>query len=140
MAWRFAFAAECGPDRADAEEVLENIVDSDWCPGPFYGHIEQDHEENWWAQVNFPDLKEEQYDEVRELIYTNIKELNFRFALADIEVDIFRTYTELQADLEHMHFDFLVLSLETWQEFGIPNGFYAIGAGKMKARRTQNFV
>ena len=139
MAWRFAFAAECGPERKHAEEVLENIVDSDWCPGPFYGHLDQDHEENWWAQVNFPDLKEEDYDEVRDMIYNNIKTLNFRFAMADIEVDIFRTYSELQEDLDRMHFDHLVLSQETWREFGIPNGFYSIGDNKMRSR-TQNYV
>ncbi len=139
MAWRFAFAAECGPERENAESVLENIVDSDWCPGPFYGHIEQDHEENWWAQVNFPDLKEDDYEQVRNLIYENIKGLDFRYALADIEVDIFRTYTELHEDLDRMHFDHLLISHDVWREFGIPNGFFAFGSGKMKAR-AQDYV
>lgn len=139
MAWRFAFAAECGSERKNAEAVLENIVDSDWCPGPFYGHLEEDHENNWWAQVNFPDLKEDDYDQVRNLIYQNIKELDFRYALADIEVDIFRTYSELQADLDRMHFDYLLISYDVWQEFGIPTGFSAYGNGKMMAR-AQNYV
>ena len=139
MPWQFAFAAECGPERKNAEAVLENIVDSDWCPGPFYGHLEEDEEENWWAQVNFPDLKEEQYEEVRELIYNNIKELNFRYALADIEVDIFRTYSQLKEDLDQMHFDHLLISYDVWQEFGIPPGFFSIGSGKMKAR-AQDYV
>ena len=132
------------PQNADLKESMQKKF---WrtsstltgAPGPFYGHLDQDHEENWWAQVNFPDLKEEDYDEVRDMIYNNIKTLNFRFAMADIEVDIFRTYSELQEDLDRMHFDHLVLSQETWREFGIPNGFYSIGDNKMRSR-TQNYV
>ena len=73
------------------------------------------------------------------MIYNNIKTLNFRFAMADIEVDIFRTYSELQEDLDRMHFDHLILSQDTWREFGIPNGFYSIGDNKMRSR-TQNYV
>lgn len=139
MSWQFAFAAECGPEKENADYILESIVDSDWCPGPFYGHVEEDEMGNWWAQVSFFDVKEDEFGSIRDLIYSHVKALPFRFALADVEVDMFRTYAELKMDLDRMHFDHLLISHDVWQEFGIPMGFQSIGHNKMKAP-AQNFL
>lgn len=54
----------------------------------------------------------------------------FRFAMVGIEVDGFRTFSELEAtELDEDAFEGLALNEETWRLLGSPSGFvpFAIG-------------
>ncbi len=110
MAWIFGLSAECGVDESDAHKFAQHFDGVSWVlsngrecvcrPDTF-----QDLEENWWCRVVPSNLSEVGIDgaesaylmtELGILLYQALRFAPaFRYALVGVEVDEFRTYSEL---------------------------------------------
>jgi hypothetical protein len=126
MAWIFSLSAECGTQQAVAEQfshhfdqvswVLSNDSQSQCRVGIF-----QDIEENWWCRVSPTRVSEVGIDtpesaylmtELGILLYQRLQSApTFRYALVGVEVDEFRTYTELLESPSNLMFPGLVLAI-----------------------------
>ena len=110
MAWIFSLSAECGSDESDAHKFAQHFEGISW--SLYKGHqcqcragIFQDMEKNWWCRVSPNNLSELGIDspesdylmrELRPLLYQSLRSAStFRYALVGVEVDEFRTYSEL---------------------------------------------
>jgi hypothetical protein len=144
MAWIFSLSAECGPEQGAAicfsshfegvAWVLSNGVRSECCPSIF-----QDIDANWWCRVcpsNISEIGIEAPEsaylmtELGILLYQHLKLAPaFRYALVGVEVDEFRTYSELQAELPNLHFPGLVLADAIYQAKRLPRTFQPFSLG-----------
>lgn len=142
MAWMFSLSAECGSKLA-AEQFSSHFDRVSWvlssgkltqcCTGIF-----QDLEENWWCRVSPDHVSDVNIDtpdaayqltETGILLYQHLGSAPlFRYALVGVEVDEFRTYSEL---LEESILDFpgLVLAETIWQTVGTPPAFRSFSPG-----------
>ena len=110
MAWIFSLSAECGSDESNAHKFAQHFEGMSWLLSN--GHqcqcrvaIFQDMEEHWWCRVSPNILSELGIDspksaylmiELRSLLYQSLRSAStFRYALVGVEVDEFRTYSEL---------------------------------------------
>ena len=101
--------------------------------------IFQDIEENWWCRVCPSGISEIWIDtpesaylmtEVGILLYQRLQSATaFRYALVGVEVDEFRTYSELIEDSSDSAFPGLVLSEELWQATGSSPAFRPFSPG-----------
>jgi hypothetical protein len=144
MVWSFGLAAECGEVEADAAKfcqqfqgtILElNYGRSFECQADIF----QDLENNWWCRVCPQGLSLTGVDtpdtaylmtEIGILLYRQLQSAPpFRFAIVGMEVDEFRTYTELISDREILAvlFPGLVLANSVWQSLDAPGSFRKFG-------------
>ena len=144
MAWMFSLSAECGDQQAVAEQfshhfdavswVLSNGSQSQCRVGIF-----QDIEENWWCRVCPSSISEVGIDtpesaylmtELGILLYQRLRSApTFRYALVGVEVDEFRTYSELLEESSSLAFPGLVLAQTVWEAIGSSPGFRRFSSG-----------
>jgi hypothetical protein len=138
MTWIFSLSAECGSEEQNANEFARYF---DELVLTFANHQQckcraetfQDMEENWWCRVLPSNISEIGIDspesaysmtELGILMYQSLKfSPQFRYALIGVEVDEFRTYSELIEDLPNLSFSGLVLAKSIPQELGILPSF-----------------
>ncbi|MFB2971138.1 hypothetical protein ACE1CD_19380 [Aerosakkonema sp. BLCC-F183] len=144
MSWIFSLSAECGTQQTAAEQfsryfdrvswVLSNHNQSQCHTGIF-----QDIEDNWWCRVSPSAIGEVGIDtpetayimtEIGILLYQHLRFApKFRYALVGLEVDEFRTYSELLAETSFQSFPGLVLAETIWQEIGSLPSFRSFNSG-----------
>jgi hypothetical protein len=125
MAWIFSLSAECGVDESSAKKFAQYFEGMSWVMSNGQKclcqvDIFQDMEENWWCRVsprNFSKVgiisPESAYliTELGILLYQSLRFAPlFRYALVGVEVDEFRTYSELMENLFNLSIPELVLS------------------------------
>ncbi|MBE9237016.1 hypothetical protein IQ227_13515 [Anabaena aphanizomenioides LEGE 00250] len=149
MAWIFSLSAECG-DKKSAEVLaihfrvwfipLETDEKYHVCVDTF-----QDIENNWWCRVYSDNISCIGIDSVKtanlmtelgflfykhlRLYTTTLPRTKFRYALVGVEVDEFRTYSELIEDLPNLSIPGLVLSTELTQGLETLSGFQEFSSG-----------
>jgi hypothetical protein len=134
MAWIFSLSAECGSDESNAHKfahhfegislLLSNGRQCQCCTDTF-----QDIEENWWCRVSPNNLSEVGIDspesaylmtELGILLYQSLRfATTFRYALVGVEVDEFRTYSELIEESSNLYIPGLVLAKTLERELEI---------------------
>lgn len=127
MAWIFSLSAECGPDPERAERLGNGFQGRFLLGLPFHAGRFRDAEGNWWG-IAVLDLE---HDDWRVPMATRgclarlrEEDLGFRYALAGVEVDEFRTMGELVPDLAAgLKVPGLVLSEAVWEAAGRPVGY-----------------
>ena len=133
MAWMFSLSAECGVEQFAAKQFSRHFDEVSWVlsngiQSQCRREIFQDTEENWWCRV-CPDsiseigivTPEAAYlmTELGILLYQHLRSAStFRYALVGIEVDEFRTYSELLEESSNLAFPGLVLAQTVWQALG----------------------
>jgi hypothetical protein len=140
MVWSFSLASECGESEADAAKFCQHFQGSilnldDGSSFECRGDIFQDLDDNWWCRVcpqgisltgiNTPETAY-LMTEIGISLYRLLQSApDFRFALVGVEVDEFRTYTELIEDRELLAvlFPGLVLANPVWKLIGSPGSF-----------------
>ncbi|MGB3295536.1 MAG: hypothetical protein WBB01_21340 [Phormidesmis sp.] len=144
MAWIFSLSAECGSQREAAEKFARHFEDISWVlsngvHSQCRTTIFQDIDENWWCRVSPSGVSEigiEAPDsaylmtESGILLYQHLRAApNFRYALAGLEVDEFRTFDELLSEPLNLSFSGLVLSNTVWQSIASPPTFRIFSPG-----------
>lgn len=142
MAWIFSLSAECGPEQMVAEQFARHFDDASWVlsnGSQCRTDIFQDIEENWWCRVCPSNMSEIGTDtpenayhmtELGLLLYQRLRTApSFRYALAGVEVDEFRTYRELIEESPTVAFPGLVLAETVWQTLGLPSTFRPFSSG-----------
>jgi hypothetical protein len=137
MAWIFSLSAECGSNEIDAHKFARHFHDLTWimsngreckCRTDTF----QDIEENWWCRVSPNNLSEVGIDgpesaylmtELGILLYQSLRFATFRYALVGVEVDEFRTYSELIEDLSNLSIPGLVLTKTLERELRLSSAF-----------------
>lgn len=137
MAWIFSLAVECGPEKENAEAVKDHfeMMDMTLLDGKNYKlkcRVEKLGEGNYWAWIIPGDVSQsgvcsiEDADIMTEMairLYHHLKDApEFRYAIAGVEVDDFRTYSELIEDLKEFKDDLIsgmVINEDILKEFGI---------------------
>jgi hypothetical protein len=133
MAWAFSLSAECGVEQVMAEQFAQHFDGFSWMLSnasrvQCHAVIFQDLEENWWCRVcpdaistvgiDAPNIAY-QMTELGILLYQRLQSTPlFRYALAGVEVDEFRTYSELSAEPLGSSFPGLVLAEAIWRSLG----------------------
>ncbi len=138
MAWIFSLSAECGSEEQNAKEFAQYfdglvLTSANRQQCKCLAETFQDMEENWWCRVLPSNISEIGIDspesaysmtELGILMYQSVKFApTFRYALVGVEVDEFRTYSELIEDLPNLSFSGLVLTKSIPQELGILPSF-----------------
>jgi len=136
MTWAFSLSAECGSEQNAVEqfarhfEGLSLVLSSGT---QFKGQTTtfQDFEGNWWCRVcpdNLPgtgiDAPDIAYTmtELGILLYRRLQSAPFfRYALVGLEVDEFRTYSELSTEISQSSFPGLVLCESVWRSLVTPS-------------------
>ncbi|MGK7874472.1 MAG: hypothetical protein AB4426_14540 [Xenococcaceae cyanobacterium] len=144
MAWVFSLSAECGSEQKAAERFSKHFEDVSWvlssgAQSQCRTKAFQDIDENWWCQVCPSSVSEigiEAPDsaylmtELGILLYQHLRLApDFRYALVGVEVDEFRTYSELLDESPNFSFPGLVLSNATWQTMASPSTFRPFSSG-----------
>ena len=144
MAWMFSLSAECGAQQAVAEQFSHHFDQVSWVlsngsQSQCYVGIFQDIEENWWCRVCPSSVSEIGIDtpdsaylmtELGILLYQHLQSAPvFRYALVGVEVDEFRTYSELLEESSTLAFPGLVLAQTIWQAMGSSPGFRRFSPG-----------
>lgn len=138
MAWTFTLSAECGVEQAKAERFAQHFNQISWVlsngkQSQCRTSIFQDIEENWWCRVCPSSISEIGTDtaesaylmtELGILLYQRLQSAPlFRYALVGVEVDEFRTYSELIEESSTLAFPGLVLAETVWQAVGSSSSF-----------------
>ncbi|WP_416666716.1 hypothetical protein [Egbenema bharatensis] len=144
MVWAFGLSAECGADQVAAEQFAQHFDGLSWVlssghQSQCYTAVFQDIEENWWCQVcpsGISDVGIDQSDiayqmtELGILLYQRLRSAPpFRYALVGVEVDEFRTYSELSTENPEISFPGLVLAESVWRLFGASTKFRPFSPG-----------
>lgn len=146
MAWIFSLSAECGSKKEDAERFSKHFEKftlnlSKRIESKCEARTFKDGEDNWWVMITNASLSntginsaEDAYQmtEIGILLYYKLQSAaSFRYGLVGVEVDQFRTYTELIKDAEvlNIYFPGLVLSYKLWKMIGRPVGFQFFSIG-----------
>jgi hypothetical protein len=134
MAWIFSLSAECGSDEIDAHKFAEHfegilLLLSNGCQCQCRTDTFQDIEDNWWCRVSPNNLSEVGIDspesaylmtELGILLYQSLRFAPpFRYALVGVEVDEFRSYSELIEESSNLSMPGLVLAKPIEQQLGI---------------------
>ncbi|MBK1989059.1 hypothetical protein A0J48_016180 [Sphaerospermopsis aphanizomenoides BCCUSP55] len=150
MAWIFGLSAECG-DKTSAE-VLALHFETQWTGIRYIINTKcqlsvdtfQDIENNWWCRVCSDNISCVGIDnpdnanlmtELGFSLYSDLSSfskfphIKFRYALVGVEVDEFRTYSELIEDLPNLSIPGLVLSTELIQGLETLSGFQEFSSG-----------
>ncbi|HAG82123.1 MAG TPA: hypothetical protein DCL61_13390 [Cyanobacteria bacterium UBA12227] len=144
MAWIFSLSAECGAEQSTAEQFSRHFDQASWVlsnsnQSQCHTTIFQDMEENWWCRVSPSGISEVGIDtpetaylmtELGILLYQRLRFApTFRYALIGLEVDEFRTYSELLQEASTRSFPGLVIAETIWQAIGSPSGFRPFSLG-----------
>lgn len=144
MAWIFSLSAECGSDENNAYKFAQHFEGmsfllSNELQCQCRTDIFQDIEENWWCRVSPNNLSEVGIDspqsaylmtELGILLYQSLRFApTFRYALVGVEVDEFRTYSELIEDFANLSIPGLVLTKTLEGELGISSAFRSFREG-----------
>jgi hypothetical protein len=144
MTWAFSLSAECGSNQSAAYKFAEHfdglpLVLDTGLKSKCHTAIFQDFEDHWWCQVCPDNISGTGVDaldiaytmtEMGFLLYQRLKlSPLFRYALVGIEVDEFRTYSELRKDILTTHFPGLVLAENTWRDLKSPTLFEPFSPG-----------
>lgn len=145
MAWIFSLSAECGATQDAAERFANHFNESSWVSSSEEAwtcstQVFQDGESNWWCMVCPNGLSEigvispedaHQMTKVGLLLYRRLRSApSLRYALVGVEVDEFRTYSELVTDGQlDILVAGLVLAEEVWKQMGSPAGFRSFKSG-----------
>jgi hypothetical protein len=144
MAWTFSLSAECGSGQVAAEQFAQHFDGLSWILSN--GQQSQCHtadfldsEKNWWCQVRPSGISEVGIDrsdiayqmtELGILLYQRLQSAPpFRYALVGLEVDEFRTYSELSSEASVPSFPGLVLAETVWQSLGTSSVFRPFSPG-----------
>ncbi|TAE60883.1 MAG: hypothetical protein EAZ76_18390 [Nostocales cyanobacterium] len=150
MAWIFSLSAECG-DKTSAE-ILALHFETQWTGIRYIINTKfqlsvdtfQDIENNWWCRVCSDNISSVGIDSpesanlMTELgfslyddlsLFSKLPHTKFRYALVGVEVDEFRTYSELIEDLPNLSIPGLVLSTELTQGLETLSGFQEFSSG-----------
>lgn len=144
MTWIFSLSAECGSDESNAHKFARHFEGTSWvlsngrkcqCGTETF----QDIEENWWCRVLPNNLSEVGIEspesaylmtELGILLYQSLRFAPpFRYALVGVEVDEFRTYSELIEDSSNLSIPGLVLTKTLERELGTLSAFRAFSPG-----------
>ncbi|GET37244.1 hypothetical protein [Microseira wollei] len=138
MAWIFSLSAECGDQQAAAAQFSQHFDNISWTisngsQAQCSAEIFQDIEENWWCRVCPSNISKVGVDtpetaylmtELGILLYQRLQSApTFRYALVGVEVDEFRTYSELLEESSNLAVPGLVLAETVWQAVGSPPAF-----------------
>jgi hypothetical protein len=138
MAWIFSLSAECGSDESTVNKFAQYFEGREWilsngCQCLCRTDIFQDSSQNWWCRVYPNNISEVGIDspesayvmtELGILLYQTLRfSPSFRYALVGVEVDEFRTYSELREDLPNLSMPGLVLAKELTYGLDILPGF-----------------
>lgn len=133
MAWTFSLSAECGEEQIAAEQFAQHFDGLSWVlsngqQSQCHTAVFQDIEGNWWCQAYPSGISEVGIDEsdiayqmteLGILLYQRLQSAPpFRYALVGVEVDEFRTYSELISEALAPSFPGLVLAETVWRSFG----------------------
>lgn len=144
MAWIFGLSAECGAERAIAEQFAHHFHNVSWILSngsqiQCHADIFQDIEENWWCRICPNNISEVGIDtpetaylmtELGILLYQRLRSApTFRYALVGVEVDEFRTYRELLEESPKPTFPGLVLAKTVWEAMGESTAFLPFSSG-----------
>jgi hypothetical protein len=144
MAWIFSLSAECGPDETNAKQFAQHFEGMTWMLSngqqcQCRTDIFQDLEKNWWCRVCPKNISEVGLDtpesaylmtELGILLYQSLRSaLHFRYALVGVEVDEFRTYSELIEEPSSLSVPGLVLATEVGQRLRISSVFRLFSPG-----------
>ncbi len=144
MTWIFGLSAECGSEERKARLFAHYFDGMTWRlsnnhPCQCRSDIFQDIDENWWCRV-YPSNVSEVGIESPESAYL-MTELGiflyqhlcsapaFRYALVGVEVDEFRTYSELLEESSKLSIPGLVLAIEVAQALGISTAYRPFSPG-----------
>lgn len=144
MAWVFSLSAECGVEQVAAEQFAQHFNGLSWVLSN--GHqsqcrtaVFQDIEDNWWCQVCPSGISEvgiDRFDiayqmtELGILLYQRLQSAPpFRYSLVGVEVDEFRTYSELIAEPSVPNFPGFVLAETVWRSLGSSTLFRPFSTG-----------
>jgi len=144
MAWKFSLSAECGSDELKAKLFAQYFEGVTWtlsnggqcqCRTASF----QDIDENWWCRVcpnNISEIGIESPEsaylmtELGILFYQHLRFApEFRYALVGVEVDEFRTYSELLEDFSELSIPGLVLAIEVGQEMELSSAYRSFSPG-----------
>ncbi|MBE9211724.1 hypothetical protein IQ247_03160 [Plectonema cf. radiosum LEGE 06105] len=144
MATIFSLSVECGADEASAKEFSRHFDNIEWVlangqRSQLIVNLFQDIEENWWCRIVPSGISSLGIDtpetafmmtELGLMLYQRLKSApSFRYALVGIEVDEFRTYSELIENPSELNFPGLVIAENIWQELGSSRMFRAFSLG-----------
>jgi len=132
MAWAFSLSVECGSAESQARQFAQHFEGLTWvlssgsqCQSQV--DIFQDIEENWWCRIRPDNISNLGIDrpesayamtELGILLYQKLRTAPpFRYALVGVEVDEFRTFSELSGDAASLAIPGLVLSTELEKQF-----------------------
>ncbi|HAX76679.1 MAG TPA: hypothetical protein DCY88_12760 [Cyanobacteria bacterium UBA11372] len=146
MAWIFSLSAECGSNQDDAESFAKHFHEVSWqlsngveskCSAETF----EDSEDNWWTRVCPGSISQVgiqtpedayQMTELGIYLYKYLQSApRFRYALVGVEVDEFRTYSELLTPPHELNVysPGLVLAETLWQLIGCPMSFRFFASG-----------
>lgn len=138
MAWIFGLSAECGVDESKARLFAQYFEGVTWILSnerqcQCRTDIFQDIDENWWCRVypnNISEIGIESPEsaylmtELGILFYQHLRTASeFRYALVGIEVDEFRTYSELLQDSSDLSIPGLVVAEEVGQALRLSSAY-----------------
>ncbi|MBE9064594.1 hypothetical protein [cf. Phormidesmis sp. LEGE 11477] len=144
MAWAFSLSVECGQLQNAAERFAAYfegaaLTLSTGSHAQCDTTIFKDMDENWWCRVCPSDVSQigiEAPDtaylmtELGILLYQRLRMAPpFRYGIVGIEVDEFRTYTELLEDLPTVSFPGLVMAEDIWRAIASPSTFRSFTQG-----------
>jgi hypothetical protein len=133
MAWIFSLSAECGTEQSQAERFAKHFRDITWTidngiESQCQADIFTDVEGNWWCRVCPSGLSEIGIDapesaylmtELGILLYQRLRSAPaFRYGIVGLEVDEFRTYSELIDDAMVASLPGIVVDRDIWQLLG----------------------
>ena len=144
MTWAFSLSAECGAEQIAAEQFAQHFDGVSWVlsnglQSQCHTAVFQDFEGNWWCRVCPDNISGTGVDaadiaytmtELGILLYQQLRSAPpFRYVLVGVEVDEFRTYNELQAEIPTTSFPGLVLAANIWQSLGASTLFRPFSPG-----------
>lgn len=144
MAWTFSLSAECGAEQSAARQFVQHFDEVSWVlsngnHSQCHTAVFQDIEGNWWGRVCPSGISEVGIDgsdiayqmtELGIFLYQQLQSAPpFRYALIGVEVDEFRTYSELNAESPDSSFPGLVLAELIWRSLGASSLFRQFSPG-----------
>jgi hypothetical protein len=144
MAWTFSLSAECGAEQVAVEQFAQHFDGLSWVlsngqQSQCHTAVFQDIEGNWWCQACPSRISEVGIDasdiayqmtELGILLYQQLQSAPpFRYALVGVEVDEFRTYSELISEVTVPNFPGLVLAETIWRSLGASTLFCPFCSG-----------
>ncbi|MCU0569002.1 MAG: hypothetical protein MUF49_20680 [Oculatellaceae cyanobacterium Prado106] len=144
MTWAFSLSAECGAEQVAAEQVAQHFDGLSWVlsnglQSQCQSAVFQDLEGSWWCQVCPNSISQVGIDasdvayqmtELGILLYQQLQSApTFRYALVGLEVDEFRTYSELISEGTVPNFPGLVLAETIWRSQGTSTLFRPFSPG-----------